>query len=63
MPYWERAVAIVAAVMLVVPDITADLIGLALSAGLLLLHFMRRPAIQPASVGAASADRPREHRL
>jgi TRAP-type uncharacterized transport system fused permease subunit len=53
MPHWERALAIVAAVMLVVPNITADLVGLALTAALLLLQLVVRGATQPASVGAA----------
>jgi TRAP transporter 4TM/12TM fusion protein len=54
MPYWERGVAIVAAVMLVVPDIAADLVGLALTAGLLFLQLVRQRVPQPASVGAAA---------
>jgi TRAP-type uncharacterized transport system fused permease subunit len=62
MPVWECGVAIVAAILLVVPTVWADLAGLALSAALVAFQLLsaRNPEPVPASVGAAAADRPRE---
>jgi TRAP-type uncharacterized transport system fused permease subunit len=63
MPYWERAVAIVAALLLVAPEPTTDIAGFVLIAGLLGLQFAQRRTAAPVSVGAAAADRPQEKRL
>jgi TRAP transporter 4TM/12TM fusion protein len=61
MPTWERGVAILAAILLVVPTFWADLAGLAVTAVLVLLQLVRTPdpasAPAPASVGAAAAGR------
>jgi TRAP transporter 4TM/12TM fusion protein len=58
MPIWERGVAIVAAILLVVPTIWADLAGIALAAALVAFQLAvgRKPAA--ASVGAAADLRP-----
>jgi TRAP transporter 4TM/12TM fusion protein len=62
MPMWERGVAIVGAIFLVVPALWADLAGLAVLAALLAFQLLsaHNPEPVPASVGAAAADRPRE---
>jgi TRAP-type uncharacterized transport system fused permease subunit len=64
MPMWERGVAIVGAILLVVPTLWADLAGLAVTAVLVLLQLVRArdPAPLPASVGAAAAGSPQEPR-
>ena len=64
MPMWERGVAIVAAILLVVPTIWADLAGLAVMAALIAFQLVgtRDPGPAPVSVGAAAADHPREDR-
>jgi TRAP-type uncharacterized transport system fused permease subunit len=54
MPYWERGVAIVAALLLVAPELTTDIAGLALTGGLLAFQFARQRTGVPASVGAAA---------
>jgi TRAP transporter 4TM/12TM fusion protein len=58
MPYWERGVAIVAALLLVAPELATDMIGLTLMAGLLSFQYFGLRVVKPASVGAAAADRP-----
>jgi TRAP-type uncharacterized transport system fused permease subunit len=58
MPYWERGVAIVAALLLVAPELTTDMIGLILMAGLFAFQYMGQRVAKPASVGAAATDRP-----
>jgi TRAP transporter 4TM/12TM fusion protein len=59
MPMWERGVALVAATLLVVPTLWADLAGLVVTAALVALQLVRPhdPAPVPASVGAAAAAR------
>ena len=59
MPMWERGVALVAAVLLVVPTFWADLAGLAVTAALVAFQLVsaHAPAPAPASVGAAAAAR------
>jgi TRAP-type uncharacterized transport system fused permease subunit len=58
MPMWERALAIAAALLLVVPTFWADIAGLALTAALVAFQLVaggsRAPAL--ASAGAATAD-------
>jgi TRAP transporter 4TM/12TM fusion protein len=58
MPYWERAIAIVGALLLVAPELTTDIAGLTLTAGLLAFQFMTQRTARPVSVGAAAAKRP-----
>jgi TRAP transporter 4TM/12TM fusion protein len=62
MPMWERVVAIVAAILLVVPTLWADLAGLAVLAVLIVYHLLRVHDPAPASVGAAAADNTRAPR-
>jgi TRAP transporter 4TM/12TM fusion protein len=64
MPMWERGVAIVAAFLLVVPTIWADLAGLAVMAGLIGFQLVssRAAAPLPLSAGAAAAGRRQEPR-
>jgi TRAP-type uncharacterized transport system fused permease subunit len=57
MPYWERGVAIAAALLLVAPELTTDIVGLGLTAALLALQLVSRRTTAPASVGAAAAKR------
>ena len=59
MPLWERGVAIVAAILLVVPSIWADFAGLVVMAALIAIQLAvgRDPAPAPASLGAAATDR------
>jgi TRAP transporter 4TM/12TM fusion protein len=61
MPMWERAVAVIGAILLVVPTFWADIAGLAVTAALIAFQLVaaRGPAAAPASVGAA-ASRPPE---
>ncbi len=60
MPYWQRGLAIVAALMLVAPELTTDLVGFALMAVVVVVQqFTPQPA-KLASVGAAAADRSRD---
>jgi TRAP transporter 4TM/12TM fusion protein len=58
MPYWERGVAIVAALLLVAPELTTDMIGLTLMAGLVAFQYFGVRVAKPASVGAAATERP-----
>jgi TRAP transporter 4TM/12TM fusion protein len=62
MPLWERGVAIIAALLLVVPTLWADLAGLAVMAALIAFQLVTANNAAPAaaSVGAAAADRPRQ---
>jgi len=64
MPLWERALAVVAAILLVFPALWADLSGLVLMAALIALQLAggRGPAPAPASVGAAATERPQPPR-
>ena len=55
MPMWERGVAIVAAILLVVPTLWADLAGLAVLAALIGYHLLRAHDPAPAPMGAAAA--------
>ena len=59
MSAWERGVAIIGAILLVVPAFWADLAGLAVAAALVAFQLVsaRGPAPAPASVGAAAAHR------
>jgi TRAP-type uncharacterized transport system fused permease subunit len=57
MPYWERGIAIIAALLLVAPELMTDMIGLALMAGLLAFQYMGQRVAKPATVGAAATDR------
>ncbi|HEX6001853.1 MAG TPA: TRAP transporter fused permease subunit [Hyphomicrobiaceae bacterium] len=60
MPMWERGVAILGAILLVVPTLWADLAGLAIMAAVIVFELLVRagPAPVPASVGAAAAGKP-----
>jgi TRAP transporter 4TM/12TM fusion protein len=62
MPMWERGVAIIAAILLVVPAYWADLAGLAMMAALIAFQLVsgRDPKPAAASVGAAAANRPQQ---
>jgi TRAP-type uncharacterized transport system fused permease subunit len=62
MPYWERGIAIVAALLLVAPELTTDIAGLGLTAALLALQLASRRTAALASVGAAAADKAQEPR-
>jgi TRAP transporter 4TM/12TM fusion protein len=62
MPYWERGVAIVAALLLVAPELTTDIAGLGLTVALLALQLVSRRTAAPASVGAAAPSRSQEPR-
>jgi TRAP transporter 4TM/12TM fusion protein len=53
MPAWQRAIAIVAALLLVAPELTADLIGFAMTGVLVAFQYFTPPAPKLASVGAA----------
>ena len=55
MPMWERGVAIVAAILLVVPTLWADLAGLAVLTALIGYHLLRAHDPAPAPMGAAAA--------
>jgi TRAP transporter 4TM/12TM fusion protein len=59
MPMWERGVAIVGAILLVVPAFWADIAGLVTIAALVAFQLVvgRDPKPAPASVGAAAANR------
>ena len=57
MPYWQRAVAIVAALMLVAPELTADLVGFAMMAVVVAAQQFGPQPAKLASVGAAAVDR------
>ncbi|HEU4381788.1 MAG TPA: TRAP transporter permease [Hyphomicrobiaceae bacterium] len=58
MSYWERGVAIVAALLLVAPELTTDMIGLTLMVSLVAFQYFGVRVAKPASVGAAATDRP-----
>jgi TRAP-type uncharacterized transport system fused permease subunit len=58
MPMWERAVAIVGAILLVVPTLWADLAGLAILAGLVAFHMLGSHAPAPPSAEAAAVKPP-----
>ena len=62
MPMWERGIAIIGAILLVVPTFWSDLAGLAVLAALIAFQLVRArdPAPAPASVGAAAANRPQK---
>lgn len=57
MPNWQRGLAIVAALMLVVPTLTADLVGFALMAFVLAVQYFAQAEVKLASVGAAAVER------
>jgi len=54
MPYWERGIAIVAALLLVAPELITDIAGLGLTVALLAFQLAGRRTAAPASVGAAA---------
>jgi len=60
MPLWERAVAIAAALLLVVPTFWADVAGLVLTAALIAFQLLmaRSPVPAAASIGAAGVSPP-----
>jgi TRAP-type uncharacterized transport system fused permease subunit len=60
MPYWQRALAIAAALFLVAPAFIADLIGFALAAVVLALQVLGYGLPQPVSVGAAAVKSSRD---
>jgi TRAP-type uncharacterized transport system fused permease subunit len=53
MPTWQRAVAIAAAFLLVVPQIWTDLAGIAIGGVLIAYQLMVPPAVLPTPVRAA----------
>jgi TRAP-type uncharacterized transport system fused permease subunit len=54
MPAWQRAIAIVAALLLVAPELTTDLVGFAMMGVLVAFQYFTPPAPKLASVGAAA---------
>jgi TRAP transporter 4TM/12TM fusion protein len=52
---WQRAVAIAAAMLLVAPELTTDILGLSLAAAMLLYQHFAPSAAKLAPVGAAAA--------
>jgi TRAP transporter 4TM/12TM fusion protein len=58
MPMWERAVAIVGAILLVVPALWADLAGLVILAGLIAYHWLGSRHPTPVAAGAAAIKPP-----
>ena len=57
MQYWERGIAIAAALLLVAPGLTTDILGFALGGALIAIQFFARGSTKLASVRAAAADR------
>jgi TRAP-type uncharacterized transport system fused permease subunit len=62
MPYWRRAIAIVAALLLVAPELTTDILGFALGGALVAMQYFGLGATKLASVGAAVVDRRQDPR-
>jgi TRAP transporter 4TM/12TM fusion protein len=60
MPNWQRAVAIVAAFSLVVPNFYADIVGIGLAAALITFQYFTEPETRTSSIGVAAADNTRE---
>jgi TRAP-type uncharacterized transport system fused permease subunit len=60
MPNWQRAVAIVAAFSLVVPNIYADLFGIGLAVALITLQYFTEPETRKSSIGTAAVENSRE---
>jgi TRAP-type uncharacterized transport system fused permease subunit len=58
MPYWQRGIAITAALLLVAPELTTDLIGFALLAAILAAQRYGRGADKLAPAGAAVVEQP-----
>jgi TRAP transporter 4TM/12TM fusion protein len=58
MPYWQRGIAIAAALMLVAPELTTDLIGFALLAAIVVVQRYGQGAAKLAPAVAAVAERP-----
>jgi TRAP transporter 4TM/12TM fusion protein len=56
MPHWQRAIAIVAALMLVAPELTTDIIGIGLTVLIIAIQILAQPDAKLASVGAAAVD-------
>ncbi len=56
MPYWQRAIAIAAALLLVTPQLTTDIIGFALMILLIAVQHFGQGAVKLASVAAAAKD-------
>jgi TRAP-type uncharacterized transport system fused permease subunit len=52
---WQRAVAIAAALLLVAPELTTDILGLSLAAAMLLYQHFAPSAAKLGPVGAAAA--------
>jgi TRAP transporter 4TM/12TM fusion protein len=57
MPLWQRGLAIAAALFLVAPAFTADLIGFGLAGAVLAIQLLGQGAAKQASIGAATAAR------
>ena len=49
--------------LLVAPELTTDILGLTLTAGLVAFQFLAMRVAKPASVGAAAAERPPNPRM
>ncbi len=62
MPYWLRGFAIAAALMLVAPELTTDIIGFVLMTLVIAVQYYRQPTPKLVSVGAAAADRAQDRR-
>jgi TRAP transporter 4TM/12TM fusion protein len=57
MPYWQRGIAILAALLLVAPELTTDIAGFVLMAGILAVQRYELGAAKLAPMGAGAADR------
>jgi TRAP-type uncharacterized transport system fused permease subunit len=57
MPPWQRGIAIVAALLLVAPELTTDIVGFALAAALLAIQQLGPRPVKLVSAGAAATDR------
>ncbi|WP_245296818.1 MULTISPECIES: TRAP transporter permease [Rhodomicrobium] len=53
MPYWQRAIAIIAALLLVAPELTTDIIGFALMSLMIAVQYQGQEPGKLASAGAA----------
>lgn len=60
MPNWQRALAIVAAFSLVVPNFYADIVGIGLAAALITFQYFTQPETRTSTIGTAAVDTTRE---
>jgi TRAP transporter 4TM/12TM fusion protein len=60
MPNWQRAVAIVAAFSLVVPNFYADIVGIGLAVALIAFQYFTEPETRTSSIGTRAVENTRE---